>query len=85
MSHTHEWKSRRDEVIQARKDRASKILRSKGIEILSETKYSLILKIDCVMVEYFPFTGGFTGRGVTNGRGLKNLLALKKRGHYVII
>ena len=41
MSHTHEWKSRRDEVIQARKERASKILSSKGIEILSETKYSL--------------------------------------------
>lgn len=63
---------------QARKDRDSKILFSKGIEILSETKCSPVLKIDCVMVEYFPFTGGFTRKGITSGKGLKNLLALKK-------
>ena len=78
MARSQEWKSRRDWVIQARKDRASKILRSNGIDVLSETKYSLVVRINSHTVEYFPFTGGFTGKGITSGRGLVNLIALKK-------
>lgn len=78
MSLSQEWKAHRDGVIQARKDRASQILRSNGIDVLSETKYSLVVRINCHTVEYFPFTGGFTGKGITSGKGLKNLLALKK-------
>ena len=51
-----------------------------GIEVLGETKHSLILKVNCAKVEYFPFTGGYRGKGIPSGRGLKNLIALKE-GH----
>ncbi len=78
MTRSQEWKAHRDGVIQARKDRASQILRSNGIDVLSETKYSLVVRINCHTVEYVPFTGGFTGKGIASGKGLKNLLALKK-------
>lgn len=78
MSRPQEWKDRRDAVTPARKDRAKKTLRSVGIEVLGETTYSLIVKVNCAKVEYFPFTGTYRGRGVSPGRGLKNLIALKK-------
>lgn len=78
MSKPQEWKDRRDAVTPVRKDRARKILARAGIEVVEETKYSLILKVNCVRIEYFPFTGGYRGKGITAGRGLQNLIALKK-------
>lgn len=81
MSKPQAWKDRRDAALPARKERARRALFKAGIDILEETPHSFIVKIGCGKVEYFPFTGGFRGKGIPPGsRGLRNLIALKK-GH----
>lgn len=78
MSKSQEWKDKRAALLPARKDRAKKILARAGIEVIDETKNSLIVKVNCATVEYYPFTGGFRGTEGIGGRGLDNLIALKK-------
>ena len=80
MAKSQEWKDARDAMVPLRKEWARKTLARAGIEVLGETKHSLILKVNCAKVEYFPFTGGYRGKGIPSGRGLKNLIALKE-GH----
>jgi len=80
MAKPQEWKDARDAIVPLRKEWVRKTLARAGIEVLGETKHSLILKVNCAKVEYFPFTGGYRGKGIPSGRGLKNLIALKE-GH----
>lgn len=78
MSKHQEWKEARDTIVPIRKEWARKALAKIGIDVVDETKYSLILKVNCTKVEYFPFTGSYRGKGIPSGRGLKNLMALTK-------
>lgn len=79
MSRNKEWKERRDKALPARLDYARKVFAQNGIQVLEETPFSLIVKVNCARIEYFPYTGGFRGIGVQPGsKGIKNLIALKK-------
>lgn len=72
MSRNKEWKERRDKALPARLDYARKVFAQNGIQVLEETPFSLIVKVNC-------YTGGFRGIGVQPGsKGIKNLIALKK-------
>lgn len=81
MSTSKEWREIRDAILPRRKAGARRELARAGIDVIGETEFSLYVKVNCATIEYFPFTGGFRGKGIPPGsRGLRNLIALKK-GH----
>lgn len=70
-----EWKAERDRVIEARKEYAKKRFYQAGIPVVDETSLSIIVRCNCNRVEYFPYTGWFSGKGVHDGRGIEKLIA----------
>ena len=71
-----EWKAERSRVIDARKDYAKRRFAQAGIPVVRESDLSITVRCHCENVEYFPFTGGFSGKGIRSGRGIENLIAL---------
>ena len=77
MAKSAEWKRRRAEVLPGRLDYAKKRFAEEGIPQVQETDLSLVVRVRCHNVTYYPFTGWYDGKGIGGGgRGLENLIAL---------
>lgn len=77
MAKSKEWKDRRAHVLPGRMEYAKKRFAQEGITVVNETDVAVIVRCGCSNVTYYPFTGGFTGKGLGCGlRGLENLIDL---------
>ena len=73
MARSKEWKDRRKQVVQERIDYVcSRIIEIGGI-ILEENGLSVTFRKGGLIITYWPFTGGYTGKGIVSGKGLNNL------------
>lgn len=78
MTKSVEWKRRRAAVLPGRIDYARRRFLEEHIPIVSEANDSIVIRCHCENVRYSPFTGGYTGKGISPGKGLENLIAICK-------
>lgn len=78
MTRNREWKERKARVLPGRMRYAKSRLAQEGVSVVEETTDMLVVRCHCNNVYYSPFTGGFTGKGIPNGKGLERLIELCK-------
>lgn len=71
--HKPEWKERRARAVQDRMEYVRKEIASMGGSILEESDTYVKFRRGVIIITYYPFTGGYTGKGIESGRGILNL------------
>ena len=79
MSHSKEWKERREKHIYERMRNALERLREVGVEAQQVDKFTLQFMHKCQIVRYYPYTGGVVGASVKPTRGIDALCEQVKR------
>lgn len=65
----------REQILQPERiDFAKQKLTEKGFEIHFEVKTELRFNYKGNEIKFYPYSGWFSGKGINDGRGIKNLL-----------
>lgn len=65
----------REAILQPERiDYAKSQIRQRGLEILEEDNTKIIFLFKGNRITVFPYSGWFSGRGITSGRGIDKLL-----------
>lgn len=78
MSKSREWKDKRQKAVQDRMGYVRSRISEIGGVILEENGISVIFRRGTLVITYWPFTGGYSGKGIISGKGINNLVKYLK-------
>ena len=82
MSKSREWKDKRQKTVQDRMGYVRSRISEIGGVILEENGISVIFRRGTLVIPYWPFTGGYSGKGIISGKGINNLVKYLKPVKY---
>lgn len=80
MSRTQEWKEKRQKAVQDRMEYVRSRINDIGGSILEENDLYVTFRRGALIIIYWPFTGGYSGKGIVSGKGLNNLCKYLETG-----
>lgn len=80
MSRTREWKEKRQKAVQDRMEYVRSRINDIGGSILEENDLYVMFRRGALIITYWPFTGGYSGKGIVSGKGLSNLCKYLETG-----
>ena len=80
MAKTREWKEKRRQAVIDRMEYVRSQINEIGGSILKEDDLCVVFRRGALIITYWPFTGGYSGKGIVSGKGIKNLVNYLKTG-----
>ncbi len=80
MSRTREWKEKRQKAVQDRMEYVRSQINNVGGTILEENDVFVKFRRGALVITYWPFTGGYSGKGIVSGKGINNLVKYLQTG-----